>query len=122
MYKLISILLVAFLTICSGDLLAQKNNGLSPTTPQKGGGFSKKSKGPNVKTTSRGPRTKNRSKLYQHQMSKKRGRVNKSYKEFSATKGRYKGTTKNGKGASGGSEGKGRKSDKSGRSGRGRKK
>jgi hypothetical protein len=82
--------------------------------------FSGKSKkGPNI-YSSKGPRTKSRSKLYGHSVSKKK-RKKKGGPGFSSTKSKYKSTVggksgKGGKGAPGSSggrkSGKGRKKEK----------
>ncbi len=79
----------------------------------------KSKKGPNI-YSSKGPRTKSRSKLYGHSVSKKKMRK-KAGSGFSASKSRYKSTVnskapKGGKGAPGSSggrkSGKGRKKEK----------
>jgi len=103
-----------------GQFWKKKTKGSTTTGSPKGDAFSGKTKkGPNV-YSSRPPRTKNRSKLYAHSISKKRlKRKNKSV--FSSTKRRYKSVTSKSKGSSnqnaksssgGRKSGKGRKKEK----------
>ena len=92
----------------------------SATSAKKRDAFAGKSKkGPNI-YSSRGPRTKSRSKLYGHSISKKKLKT-KNKSVFSSSKRRYKSVNaKPGKGSKGS---KGSKSATGGRkSGKGRKK
>ncbi len=119
-------ILIGLFVLCStsnesyGQLFGGKKKGETTTKGRKGDSFSGKSKkGPNI-YSSKPPRTKSRSKLYGHSISKKKlRRKNKSV--FSSTKRRYKSVntkpkSKGDKGANpstgGRKSGKGRKKEK----------
>lgn len=118
-YILIGLFVLCFTANTSyGQFWKKNNKGATSTNGRKGDSFSGKSKkGPNI-YSSKPPRTKSRSKLYGHSISKKKLRK-KNKSEFSATKSRYKSINSKPKGKGD----KGAKSSSGGRkSGKGRKK
>jgi len=113
-------ILIGFFVLCStaSSSYGQSSRRKRTTTIYKGDSFSGKSKkGPNIHS-SKGPRTKSRSKLYSHSISKKKLK-NKNRSVFSSKKRRYKSLNAKPKGKGD----KGAKSATGGRkSGKGRKK
>ncbi len=110
-------ILIGFFVLCSTASSSYGQKG-RVVTIYKGDSFSAKSKkGPNIHS-SKGPRTKSRSKLYSHSISKKKLK-NKNRSVFSSKKRRYKSLNAKPKGKGD----KGTKSATTGRkSGKGRKK
>jgi hypothetical protein len=107
MKKVIYILIGLFI-LCGTDSFAQKKS----TTSKHRDAFSgKRKKGPNVESSG-GPRTKSKSKLYRHSVSKKSLKGKKKQPVFSSKKRRYKSAT---------SAPKGKDKDKSRKSSGGRK-
>ncbi len=118
MKHLIYILISLFVLCSTANVSYGQRKGAVSTKGRKGDAFSGKSKkGPNI-YSSKGPRTKSRSKLYGHSISKKKlKKKNKSV--FSSSKRRYKSVNSKPKGKGD----KGSKSATGGRkSGKGRKK